>query len=1167
MNGGKDVRFGHDKRQVSVVPSNQVPLYNISNGELLTDEFGNVLTTEVDEYFLPDATMDQSTPVVFPDKSSGYQKLEYVNVGLKTVTYSNSYTNIIGIDTSGLLVGDSIQGKYFPDSTKISRIGIGTIFINNTSTNSSPDTEIALVKRRNILRAKSDVVWKVEEQFKESSEVSRTLLGVDRSEVQLGIFANVSSYGLDSDEFEFYSYNTGNSFSSWENRRNEIYGKRYLATRTEEVQESAIKIAAFPAPYSYPFGPKFEKLGFYNETLFNYYLKFIELGNNLYNYFINRPYPEEWKNSFLPPFITYVEDGDVVYAAGVDDSFAQIDTWTDTWRDIKDGILIDPILGKKFDFSEISRILGPGYDSTNTRPGYADNVLRYAYLQSRRVFRYQPGRISGFTFGLRSSTEPTNGITLEWGISNPTDQYVFRIESGQFYIVRRSTLPLEPSVLSRNQLSTTDQVRLTSGDPFTDTEYWTIKIPRSKFNGDPLDSNGPSGYLLDPQKVTMYKIEFGWYGAIGARFYAYIPVDNGEARWVVIHTLVIENSLGSPCLEDSYFRFKYSLNIASTGDIRTPQFLYKYGTSYYIDGGDEGTSQIFSVSSKQKIIDSINLKSMIGIRPKQDIINSLGVPIPNKKLIIPTSFNVSTDSLSEIKVVTCKGCPGFGYVYTPGLATTESGRYVDIEFTNPNTISAINDGYFTEQDIGAKIIAPSIYNAYIDSLTEPIGIGESYLSARIKGFGGSFGFNLVNRNIGGSLVLDRVTGAATSIGIGTSYPYPIRLSNYNAVAASDFALTGSKIEIEFLNPNSQDDYGHWGDFLIGVTNKKPDVSAPDTLNGFIIPGIGVTSILPNNEILFGDHTHSFASINEDGVETNESWGPTQPPLKMGIDYRIPSISGISGGTCSRLTIEVQPELKIQNVTEFNYEPNSGSTVPDPQGRRWVHITGTFPNIDFNGGQVAISTTTNTVILKNANYVGLTSSYTDSEGVRYSYIQVSEPINSPTTNFNLLIRPVRASGGAINKTKIYNYNPFPLYVVAKLKDNAKINNITIKETIGDFQRTISPVWYVNEFSSIDNAGGNADVTGSAPTNFKEVSRLSSAIIDTQNEQKLRPFSVRDNFYVGANTTKTVDMRKIFGVDRNVVTPDNNNTESTFIVAKKLDGSEPGIMEISLNYKEQ
>ena len=111
----------------------------------------------------------------------------------------------------------------------------------------------------------------------------------------------------------------------------------------------------------------------------------------------------------------------------------------------------------------------------------------------------------------------------------------------------------------------------------------------------------------------MYKIECGGSGALGARFYAYIPAGNGEARWVVVHTLVIENSIGSPCLEDSYFRLVYSLNVTKTSDIFTPQFLYKYGASYYIDGGDEGTSTIFSASSGIKAINPVNERSLVGI--------------------------------------------------------------------------------------------------------------------------------------------------------------------------------------------------------------------------------------------------------------------------------------------------------------------------------------------------------------------------------------------------------------------------------------------------------------------------------------------------------------------------------------------------------------------------
>ena len=120
-------------------------------------------------------------------------------------------------------------------------------------------------------------------------------------------------------------------------------------------------------------------------------------------------------------------------------------------------------------------------------------------------------------------------------------------------------------------------------------------------------------------------------------------------------------------------------------------------------------------------------------------------------------------------------------------------------------------------------------------------------------------------------------------------------------------------------------------------------------------------------------------------------------------------------------------------------------------------------------------------------------------------------------------------------------------------------------------TTSPLLAVSSSSVafIDNASGNADVTGLPPTNFKSVKRLSSSAVDTQNEQKLRSSVTKDIFYLGANSTQEVDMSKIFGTDRNVITPDNLNLEATFITAKKIDGSsgDTGNIQLTLNYKEQ
>ena len=123
-----------------------------------------------------------------------------------------------------------------------------------------------------------------------------------------------------------------------------------------------------------------------------------------------------------------------------------------------------------------------------------------------------------------------------------------------------------------------------------------------------------SSWNLNPENVTMYKIEFSWYGAVGALFLAYVPLDSGEARWVRVHHLRASNqlkvaSLGNPTLPITYYVYgggtQYSYGYKN--DRRTDntigysnsysEFLVKYGASYYIDGGDRGTVRLFNYAT------------------------------------------------------------------------------------------------------------------------------------------------------------------------------------------------------------------------------------------------------------------------------------------------------------------------------------------------------------------------------------------------------------------------------------------------------------------------------------------------------------------------------------------------------------------------------------------
>jgi len=181
-------------------------------------------------------------------------------------------------------------------------------------------------------------------------------------------------------------------------------------------------------------------------------------------------------------------------------------------------------------------------------------------------------------------------------------------------------------------------------------EFWGVydyRVPRSRYSHDTLDgrttltnppakqrvysdvATGENGtarpgevytidgttqyteslYNFDFTKVTMLKIEFSWYGAVGALFLAYVPVENGEARWVRVHHLRASNqyknaSLGNATLPITYTTYgggdQYSLgdgddaNFVDRGYGSDSHSIVKYGASYYIDGGDRGTVRLYS---------------------------------------------------------------------------------------------------------------------------------------------------------------------------------------------------------------------------------------------------------------------------------------------------------------------------------------------------------------------------------------------------------------------------------------------------------------------------------------------------------------------------------------------------------------------------------------------
>ncbi len=67
-------------------------------------------------------------------------------------------------------------------------------------------------------------------------------------------------------------------------------------------------------------------------------------------------------------------------------------------------------------------------------------------------------------------------------------------------------------------------------------------IPQSSFNIDKMDGTGASGYVIDPTKLNLYRITFGWLGSANITFQHFTSTQN----WVIFHEIKIAGTIATP---------------------------------------------------------------------------------------------------------------------------------------------------------------------------------------------------------------------------------------------------------------------------------------------------------------------------------------------------------------------------------------------------------------------------------------------------------------------------------------------------------------------------------------------------------------------------------------------------------------------------------------------
>ena len=1038
----------------------------------------------------------------------------------------------------------------------------------------------------------------VVEQFSGESEVSNSLLGVPRSEEQLSLFADVSTYGLDEENWNFYTFASATYPPEWYSKENPVYGRRFNPKFEEESTEQALAISTYPSQYTFPGSTIASRLSEPTANMRSY-MNFIAMGKYLYTIFL--PYNEVFaKRNFLNTNIkiissgeaeldvtssaSFVENGlffsgdslffDVEYGSNLQDSFDQIERWTTMYDRIVSGDASFPELtgSAQTDFTLTSQYPSiRSFLSSKSQPGGSSQATKFVILESKKTFRYQPGRASGFTFGVRQETDPASNVnTIEWGCSNDTDEYMFQLVGSRFNIVRRSVIKMPDALLLREGLDITDQ----SSSPIQPKgvgvreDMWETVIPRTKFNGDGLLGNGPSGYILSFEDVTMYKIEFSWYGAIGAKFYAYVPSGNGEARWVLMHRLVIENGLGKPILKNPDFKFKYLVYTEDNATMQKPVSLYKYGSSYYVDGGDEGTITLSTttVDSKQ----FTQRSPVLGLLPKQKIFNQDGEGLTNFKKAYPSTMSISSDIDTRIDIEEIQGSPdGVHFNFSPSLhnGVHALSRTLNFQFigTTGSQIDILDGAALNVEDDNAHIIADGVFNAYVD-----YDFADDHQSTNIR-----------RRNSSQNLLIDTIkkglkSDGTTILDTAKSPTFTGRLSNYHTIVASTVPIYGNNFKIHFLNPSAKDGYGHFADFAVSITSKEPEINTAVTPNVLEFEDDdGSYAPYSLYDELFQEYSSEGTAIDHTTKSERYEWDPGYSDMFM-VDNRLGSPEGTDSGYISA----VKGEVRVVDYPVSSIEAGTGSF-----SGQW--------KITFTGGAPAAALFTldsaNQVISQSTEIgvggTGLGIYYTtvpalDGNGNFFAYVD-GDPTNDGGGPGTRTVTAVQTktitlthdwqldpalNGDSFSKAKAVKFNAQPLYLVFALKDNAKINNIVVEEYTPEIVRTHTPVFITDAPNlTITNSGSSSNVL--SPSAFQSVDRLSSIRFDDQCLNPLRPGIKVYSLFVEGGVPEKFDLSNIFNRDRKGLARGLLNNKAIYLTASAVDGTSVGNVEVTLTVKEQ
>ena len=227
--------------------------------------------------------------------------------------------------------------------------------------------------------------------------------------------------------------------------------------------------------------------------------------------------------------------------------------------------------------------------------GYKNAAIRAGLFDFQNGFFFEYDGKDLFCVRRSSVQQLAGTITAENNsniITGTNTRFVDQLKNEDRIVIRGQTYKVT-SIESNTLIHMQPSYRGTSNSGVIVTKTVDTRVKQSNWNIDKADGSGPSGYVLDINKIQMAYMDYSWYGAGKIRFG--FKDTYGHVKYT--HEFIHNNKLNEAYMRSGNVPARYE--VLNKGIPTYVPSLFHWGTSVIMDGGfDDDDSYLFTASGK-----------------------------------------------------------------------------------------------------------------------------------------------------------------------------------------------------------------------------------------------------------------------------------------------------------------------------------------------------------------------------------------------------------------------------------------------------------------------------------------------------------------------------------------------------------------------------------------